>query len=60
MFALFSAPLFAGSINVNGTCELGNCAKPDSLADGQSISLPFNFIYTFSNGDRFQIQGILA
>jgi uncharacterized protein (TIGR03437 family) len=60
MFALFTAPLFAGSISINGTCELGNCANPDTLADGRSISQSFNFIYTLANGDEFQIQGVLA
>lgn len=60
MFALFTAPLFAGSLSINGTCELGNCATPDTLADGRSISQPFNFIYALANGDEFQIQGVLA
>jgi uncharacterized protein (TIGR03437 family) len=59
-FVLFTAPLFAGSISVNGTCELGNCTTTDTLADGQSVSQPFNFTYTFANGDRFQIQGTQA
>jgi hypothetical protein len=57
---LFTAPAFAGAISVNGSCQLGNCVTPDTLAENQSISQPFNFIYTLPNGDRFQIQGILS
>jgi trimeric autotransporter adhesin len=51
---------FAGAISVNGTCELGNCAAPDTLGLTGSSSTPFNFIFTFSNTDRFQIQGTLV
>ncbi len=58
--ALFIPAAHAGAISVNGTCQLGNCATPDTLAIGQSVSQPFNIIYTFANGDSFQIQGTLA
>jgi hypothetical protein len=58
--ALFQTLAFAGAISVNGTCELGNCAAPDTLGLTGSSSTPFNFIFTFSNTDRFQIQGTLV
>jgi uncharacterized protein (TIGR03437 family) len=51
---------FAGAINVNGTCELGNCVTPDTLGIGDTLSDPFDFIYVFGNGDQFQIQGVLS
>jgi len=51
---------FAGAISVNGACELGNCASPDTLGSGDSQSEPFDFIYIFGNGDQFQIQGVLS
>src|ERR1700723_1141613 len=57
---LFVNAAFAAAVSVNGTCELGDCATPDTLASGETLSEPFNFIYTFANGDTFQIQGVIG
>ncbi len=56
---IFVAPLlaFPAAIQVNGTCELGNCASVDVQADGGSASGSANYLYTFGNGDKYQISG---
>lgn len=45
----------SGSIVVNGTCETGCSAN--SLADGMSIAEAFNFNYTFTDGDIYNVLG---
>jgi hypothetical protein len=45
----------SGSIIVNGTCDF-SCA-PNSLSDGTSISSPFNFDVTLTDGDEYDISG---
>jgi hypothetical protein len=57
---LLSATAFAGAINVSTTCQVGTCASPDILADGDSLSTPFSFVYTFANTDQYQATGTLA
>ena len=49
--------LFAGAVQVNGTCEVGNCANPDVVGSGNSVLTPFNFTFTFGDGDQYQIAG---
>jgi hypothetical protein len=49
----------AGTIAVNGTCQLGNCTDPDVLESNDTLTTPFDFLYTFSNTDQFRIQGVL-
>ncbi len=51
---------FAGAIDINGTCELGNCAAPGILTSGQSTSASINFTYTFANTDSYHIFGSVA
>ena len=64
---LFSAVLVscfatarAGTISVNGTCEVGNCTTPDVLTIGSSLSTPFNLTYSFANTDSYRLQGTLS
>jgi hypothetical protein len=47
----------SGAIDVNGTCELGDCSSVDSLSNGMSASANFNFDYTFGDGDTYNISG---
>src|SRR5579863_7548097 len=58
--ALSAATAFGDAISVNGLCEVGTCASPDILTNGNSISSPFSFIYTFANTDRYQVSGNFA
>jgi hypothetical protein len=46
----------SGSIDVNGTCEVG-CSLPDFLTNGTSDAGTFNFVYTFGDGDAYDILG---
>ncbi len=57
---LFIGSAFAGAISVNGTCEFGVCTPADTLSEGNSLTNPFNFIYTFANTDQYQAIGTLA
>jgi uncharacterized protein (TIGR03437 family) len=59
-WAFMQTTAFAGALSVNGTCEVGNCVTPDTLGLTGSSDTPFNFVFTFNNSDRFQIQGALA
>jgi hypothetical protein len=47
------------ALSINGTCELGNCASPDSLpaVDGSSAGQAFNIVYTLFNSDAYRISG---
>lgn len=54
---LGAAAAFGLAIRVNGTCYVGNCATPDTLADGQSLTTPYNFTVTLANGDQYQLSG---
>jgi hypothetical protein len=54
---MFLPACYGGAILVNGTCELGNCVTPDTLAIGSSsTSLNTSFVYAFGNGDRYQVS----
>ena len=50
---------FPAALSINGTCELGNCAMPDSLPaiDGSSAGQAFNIVYTLFNSDTYRISG---
>ena len=52
-----SACVYGGAVRVNGVCEVGNCASPDVVGSGNSLLTPFNFTFTFGNGDQYQING---
>ena len=61
--SMLLAPVVAkpAAIKVNSTCEIGNCAAPDSLTIGMSVpSTPLSLTYTFGNGDKFNITGSYA
>jgi len=47
------------TITINGTCEVG-CPSTPALSDGTSVSSPFNFSFTFGNGDSYDISGTYA
>jgi hypothetical protein len=57
---LFVGTASAGSIRVNGLCEIGNCTTPDTLASNAAMTDPFNFVYTLPDTDQFRIQGELV
>jgi hypothetical protein len=57
---LSTVTTFAAAINVNGTCEVGTCTPPDLLAMGDSVSVPFSFVYTFANTDQYRGTGTVA
>jgi hypothetical protein len=57
---LFLNLAWAGSLQVNGLCEVGNCATPDTLAANATVTDPFSFVYTLPDTDRFRIQGELV
>jgi hypothetical protein len=46
----------SGSIDVNGTCEVG-CSSQQFLSNGMSDAGAFNFLYTFADGDVYDIFG---
>jgi hypothetical protein len=46
----------SGSIDVNGICEVG-CSSPNFLTNGMSDAGAFNFVYTFGDGDAYDIAG---
>lgn len=58
-YILLMGTALAGAVNINGNCALGNCASPDILAPGASLTNPFDFVYTFANSDRYQVTGTL-
>jgi hypothetical protein len=60
--ALLSGPnAQATAISVNGTCELGTCASPDSITSSTPIpTTPFSFAFTAGSGDTFNIAGTYA
>ena len=58
--ALLPFTSFAAAININATCEMGNCASPDILAEGNTLSVPFSFVYTFANSDQYSVTGIVG
>ncbi len=49
--------LFGAAIQVNGTCQFGNCVSPDIVATGGAVTTPFSFVFTLSNTDQYQIAG---
>ena len=60
VFALSLAAPFAlraEAVSVNAVCEVGNCATPDSLGDGQSTSGTFTVNLTFGDGDSYNLTG---
>ena len=63
VFALSLAAPFAmraEAVSVNSVCEVGNCASPDSLGNGQSTSGSFNVNLTFGDGDSYNLTGSYA
>lgn len=50
----------AEAVSVNSVCEVGNCATPDSLSNGQSTSGTFNVNLTFGDGDSYNLTGNYA
>ncbi len=50
-----AAPSLAGTIMINGVCELGNCVSPDQLTSGGSSSLSLNTVFTLANTDQYQV-----
>ena len=63
VFALSLAAPFtmrAEAVSVNSVCEVGNCATPDSLSNGQSTSGTFNVNFNFVDGDTYNISGNYA
>jgi hypothetical protein len=54
--AALAPACFGGAISVNGTCGQGNCATPDTLSIGGSTSINSSFVYTFANGDMYQVS----
>ncbi|MBV8810549.1 MAG: hypothetical protein JO033_17915 [Acidobacteriaceae bacterium] len=58
LFAFAAGTALATAIDVNGTCELGNCATPDTLtASDGTLTTSFNFLFTFGNTDPFSVNG---
>jgi hypothetical protein len=45
----------ATAITVNGSCQAGACNSVDVLPDGGYTEGSLDFIYSFQNGDQFQI-----
>ena len=60
-FVIFSdAPVslpLGGAVSVNGACQIGNCTSPDTVDSNGTLPTAFNFVYTFANTDKYQIQG---
>jgi hypothetical protein len=52
--------LRAEAVSVNAVCEVGDCASPDSLGNGQSTSGTFNFNFGFADSDTYNISGSYA
>lgn len=50
----------AEAIQVNGTCEVGNCASPDILGINSSYAHPFDFTYMFANTDSYHLSGTVV
>jgi hypothetical protein len=54
----------ASILQVNGTCEAGNCAgtpQSDAISFGTDIPItPFGFEFTFANTDTYNISGTYA
>lgn len=59
VFGIAGQSAFAGAVLVNGVCQVGNCASPDIIAMGTSVTTSFNFTYTFPNTDTYLISGSL-
>ncbi len=51
---------FSAAVKVNGTCEVGTCASPDSITSGGSSVGTYNFNYTAASGDLYKISGSFA
>ncbi len=45
------------AVTLNGACEAGNCAIPDTLNPGGNTGGHLGFTYTLSNGDQFAVSG---
>ena len=50
---------FSAAIQANGTCEVGNCASPDSVGIGQVSAGSFNFNITVGT-DLYNVKGVYA
>ena len=55
---LSTAPLAWGAaLSVNGNCQAGSCASPDTVMSGGSRSTAFNFVIVLPNSDQYRIYG---
>lgn len=54
--AVLMPACFGTAIEVNGACLEGNCAVPDTVNIGSSVTLSGEFVYTFANGDSYGIS----
>jgi hypothetical protein len=56
---VFLAPTLAvcASVDLNGSCQGGNCSNPGALNSGMSTGSSLNTIYTFANGDQYYVTG---
>ena len=59
VLAVASMSLFGSSvaIEVNGTCEMGNCTTPDTVAANTTLTTNFDFTFTFADTDMYRIFG---
>ena len=53
----FSSVASAAAVTVNGTCQVGTCGSPDTVASGSALSTAFNFVVTLPNSDQYRIMG---
>jgi hypothetical protein len=56
LITFLAAACSGGAFMINGTCVQGNCANPDIVNIGSSSTIGGAFVYTFANGDRFEIS----
>lgn len=54
---LVPASAFCTAVTVNGGCQVGNCSSVDTLAADAYQDGSFSTLYTFPNGDKFDVAG---
>ncbi len=59
--AAFMVPFVmeGAAINVNSICEVGDCASPDVLSVGGSTVFNDEFVFTFADGDKYLVFGVV-
>jgi hypothetical protein len=60
LLMLVSVPAFCDAIQVNGTCESGNCTTPDTLSAGATSTRSSIFFITLPNTDSYEVSVIDA